>query len=251
MPLPYVGAAPTNPRDVTNVGYDTSMVNASITQTQVDSLLAQGFYGYVTKAYVDSQDALNATKAFIDTGDATRLHLTQIGAGNGVAGLDETGKVDVARVNVASTQRFPTPYLSPGAYNTAVVTTTAATESALFPPMTVADPGFTYRLLVTGVVDATSTVDATQWPTVRVRQGSATGQIVAMGRGIQEFYTVTGQTGAKPSGSVTIIPYYLQLQAPVTGPTTLYVMALKEGTGTGTISVTTTRPALMVVPVPA
>ena len=93
----------------------------------------------------------------------------------------------VSHVNVASTQRFPRPFISPTAYHAAPVTATG-TEVLLYPAVTVADPGFPYRLLVTGLVDANTNTDG-EFPIIRVRQGSATGQLVATGAGCAQAYT--------------------------------------------------------------
>jgi hypothetical protein len=133
----YVGKAPGDPRDITDVGYIQAQIAATNnTEAAIQAQIAAALSAYATKAYVDTKDALNATKAYVDGtgganpngGDAGRLHLNQIGANNGVAGLNvTTGKVDVARVPVASTQRWPSPYYSPSAYNTATAVTYDAT----------------------------------------------------------------------------------------------------------------------------
>lgn len=185
--LSYVGSAQQNPNDLVNDGYVNSLLSLDLPQATVDSLINSGLSGYVTKAYVDSQDALNATKAFIDAGDATRLHLSQVGVPNGVAGLNNLGRIDTGRVSVASTQRFPKPFYSPSAYNTAAVAASTA-ETQVYPAMSVADPGFTYKLLIFGAVDAATSVDGA-YPIVRVRVGSMTGPIVAGGYGLGEKYT--------------------------------------------------------------
>ena len=184
--LSYRGATQAAANDLVSQSYLSSLTGLNIAQSAIDTLISTGFLGYVTKAYVDQQDALNATKAFIDTGDASRLHVAQIGAVNGIAGLNSTGRIDVARVNQGSAQRYPKPFLSPTAYNSSAVSSTG-TETQLFPPIAVADPGFTYKLMVFGTLDATTGTDGI-FPVVRVRQGSATGQLVATGSGIGERY---------------------------------------------------------------
>lgn len=183
--LKYVGAAQSAANDLVNDAYVTSLSAGNMSQATVTSMTNAAFASNVLKSYVDAQDALNATAAYVDAGDATRLHLSQIGATNGVVGLLSTGKVEASRLNVASLQRWPKPFISPSAYQSSAVTT-AATEAQLF-TVSVADPGFVYKLLVSGVVDGVSSADG-QYPMVRVRQGSSTGQLVGRGRGLAEWY---------------------------------------------------------------
>lgn len=197
--IPYVGAPQAAGTDLVNQGYVQGLLAANLTQATVDNLIASGFAPYVTKAYVDAQDALNATKSFIDAGDATRLKLAQRNQPNGAAGLDATGRVDISRVAVASTQRYPKPFYSPAAYNASAVA--ATTETQLY-TCAVADPGFTYKLLVTGVVDASTSVDG-EYPVVRVRQGSLTGQVVAGGYGLGEKYVGGVITNYNVAGTYT------------------------------------------------
>lgn len=243
--LTYVGKTPAAATDLTNLGYDEGIATASLTQTQVDTLLNTAFAPYVTKSYVDTQDGFNATKSYIDTGDATRLHLSQIGVNSGIAGLLATGKVEVARVNVSSTQRFPAGYYSPAAYNTGNITNASTTVPTQVYTFSVADPGFVYKLLITGMVDASTSVDG-QYPIITIHQGATTGQVLAAGTGLQETYSATGT----PTGPITIVPTYLNLQTAITGATTLYVMLIRSGT-TGTMTATAVRPALTAVAIPS
>ena len=182
--LKYVGAAQATASDLVNQGYISTLTAGNMTQGTVNTMINSAFASNVLKSYVDSQDALNATTAYVDAGDATRLHLSQIGANNGVVGLLSTGKVETSRLNLSSLQRWPKPFVSPSAYHSSPVT--ALGETQLF-TMAVADPGTTYKLLVSGVVDGVSSADG-QYPLVRVRQGSSTGQLVGLGRGLSEWY---------------------------------------------------------------
>jgi len=220
--LPYVGATPASPTDLVTKSYVGGLSAGNMTQTAVDSQLTSGFSPYPLKSYVDGRDALNATPAFVDAGDATRLHLSQIGANNGIAGLLSSGKVEVARVPVASTQRWPSPFISPSAYHSSTITATGLAETQLF-PVTVAYPGYTYKLLVTGVLDGQTGTDG-QYPIVRVRQGSTTGTIVAVGNGIGETFVVGGNlTSYSTNGSYTYtVP---------TGYTNLDIICLGAGGG--------------------
>lgn len=244
--LPYVGAAQTHPNDITTRGYVASLIVQNLTQSQVNTLLNAGFAGYVPMSYVTTQAAVNATKAFVDAGDATRLQLRQIGVNNGIAGLTKNGRIEVARVAAPSTQRFPKPFYSPSAYNASAVSVSANSEVSLY-TYDQPDPGFTYKLLITGLADASTSVDA-QYPIINVRQGSATGQLVASGSGLGEFYAPTG--GGSPSGSIPILPVPVNAQTSITGGTTLYVMLARSGIS-GQMTVSTLRPQLCVLPVPA
>lgn len=244
--LQYRGKTQTNPGDVVTQGYVAALTSPSLTQTQVNNLLNSGFNGYVLMSYVTTSAASVANKAFVDAGDATRLHLSQIGVNNGIAGLTSNGRIEVARINMASTQRWPKPFYSPSAYNTAAVSASSTTEVGLY-THDQPDPGFAYKLLVTGLADASTNTDA-QYPVINVRQGSATGQIVASGNGLGETYAPTG--GGTPGGSVPILPTALNSQTAITGATTLYINLARSGVS-GQMTVSTLRPQLYVLPVPA
>jgi hypothetical protein len=183
--IAYVGATQGAARDLVSLGYVNNLLGLNLGQTVVDTLISTTLSGYVTKAYVDSQDALNATKAFIDAGDSTRLKIAQVGVANGAAGLLLNGRIDASRVSTASTQRFPQAFASPSAYNSTALTATS-TEVLVF-PVSVADPGFAYKLLVFGQLDGKTSVDG-EYPIIRVHQGTVTGQVVAGGFGMGESY---------------------------------------------------------------
>lgn len=200
--LNYMGAASAGASDLITTAYINALTAANLSQATVDSMVNSGLSPYVLKSYVDTQDALNATKAFIDAGDATRLHLSQIGVNSGVAGLDSGGRVEVSRLTgIGASQRWPKPFVSPAAYQAAAVTANSTTEVQLY-TVAVADPGYTYRLLITGTVDASGDTDG-QYPVVRVRQGSATGQLVAQGRGLAESYSPGLMTTYTAAGTAT------------------------------------------------
>lgn len=185
--LRYVGATPTAPQDLINKAYITNvLLAANLSQDTINSLISAGFSSYATKTYVDQQDALLATEDDIDAGDATRLHLSQVGVNSGVAGLGSTGRVDSARISVPSTQRWAKAFWSPSSYNATAVTATT-TETTVY-TCPVSDPGFTYKLLVFGTVEGTVSLDNGEYPIVYVRVGSTSGQIVAYGGGTAESY---------------------------------------------------------------
>lgn len=181
--LKYVGPTAQSSRDLVNGSYVTNLLATNLSQATVNSLISTALSPYATRTYVDQQDALNANKTYVDNGDSTRLHLSQRNVPNGVAGLDATDRIDPARLPDISTQRFPSPYWSPAAYNATTVNT--ITEGALY-TCAIADPGYTYKLLIFGVAHTTIASDTGEYPVINVRLGSTTGPIIASGYGLAE-----------------------------------------------------------------
>lgn len=174
----------------------------NISQDRVDELIAEGLSLFATKEYVDLQDTQNATAAYIDQQDALRLGLNQVNVDNGVPGLDSSGRVDKSRVNIPSTQEYPMAWWSPSAYNAGTVNATS--ESTVY-TMTVIDPGFPYRLVVSGTVDVTTNTNG-EYPIVRVREDSTTGTIVAMANGSPESYCHSTANIVPFFGGIASIP---------------------------------------------
>lgn len=187
--LKYTGPDPAANPDLVNEAYVTTTKSMDLDSTAVDARITAGYSTYANVTYVDSQDALNATKAYIDAGDATRLHLAQRDVANGIAGLDATGKVLPGKINVPNNQRWPRAFWSPTSYNGSDVNATTETTVYTCP---VTDPGFTYKLAIFGNLNCYPSIDG-EYPIVRVRQGSTSGPIVAIGNGATESYqTSTG-----------------------------------------------------------
>jgi hypothetical protein len=124
--LKYVGGYEANPSDLVDLVYVNNLLASDLPQATVDSLIAAAYVPYVTTAYVNSSDALLATPAFIDAQVATMLQINKLGVANNIAGLQAGGRLPLAIINVASSQRFPKPFISPSAYNATAVTTTSA-----------------------------------------------------------------------------------------------------------------------------
>lgn len=189
----YVGPMAAAPPDIATVGYVTQAKSADISSESVDTQINAGYGPYVNKSYVDGQDALNANKAYIDAGDAGRLKISAKDVNNGVAGLQANGKVAPVRINLSNNQRWPRAFWSPPAYNTTEVNATT-TETTVY-TCEITDPGFPYKIVTYGQADLASTSD-TSSPIVRVRVGSASGQIIARGTAMSEGYlTSTGVVG--------------------------------------------------------
>lgn len=208
--LTYVGAGPTDDLDISVNAYLLSLRGANLDATTVTNLINTGLTVYATRAYVDEQDALNATKAYIDGkyangdtipdtdvvnynpygGDASRILKADIGSDGGPVALDTLGKLDRAILTISDAQKWPAPSSSPGSYNASTVTTggVAGIESTVY-THTVDDPGYPYNLLVFGQVDVTTTADD-NFPIISVRADTATGTLVGTGYGVPENYGV-------------------------------------------------------------
>lgn len=185
----YRGATPAADPDLVNKAYLETLLGQNLTQLQVDNLIAAGYSPYAGKSYVDTQDALNATAAYVDAGDATRLHQSQRNANSGVVGLDANGRADYARTPSISSQRWPAVQYGT---DTGAAVSATSTEVTVF-SQAIADPGYTYKLMVTGQIDCKSTADGSA-PLFNVRAGTATGEVVARGMGVAENYTARSIT---------------------------------------------------------
>jgi hypothetical protein len=201
LALRTVAISPAQDSDVATRNYLTTVRGSfSLSPTQITTLISTGLSPYATKTYVNTRDALNASQAQVDAGDASRLKITAIDANNGVAGLDSGGRVPVARVPGASTQRWPKSFYTPSVYGTA--TSASGTETTVY-TQSIADPGFPYRLLISGHLDCRTATDGDA-PQVRVRVGSATGTVVATGTaqsnqfryGVENFNRTAPSLGA-------------------------------------------------------
>jgi len=175
------GAAPTIASDVATQGYVKSVRGTgSLTQTEINNQVSTALSPYADATYVATRDLLNATKSQIDAGDLGKLKVATINANSGVAGLDAGGRIQVARVPGNSTQRWPHGFYTPAAYHASTVASTAGNEAVMF-THTVADPGYPFRLLISGQFDVRTATNGDA-PIVRVRVGSA-GSVVATGTG--------------------------------------------------------------------
>ena len=182
-----------------------------------------------TQTYVTAEKALKATKAYVDGtgvanpngGDAGRLKLSQLGLSGGVAGLTAGGRMEVSRiVYPTSVQRYPKPFVTPISYFSAATNITTETQIFSCP---VADPGFTYKLLVMGMVDAGTSV-AGSYSVIRARLGNQWGTVLAQGYGLAETYRggISLGTFTTAGTSTFIIPSWVY---------TLDVIALGGGGG--------------------
>lgn len=281
--MKYVGANPVNSTDVATLGYVNSLGAANLSQSTVNTMITNALTGYVTKTYVDTQDALNATPAFVDAGDAAKLHLAQINNANGVAGLDATGRVPVARINRTGSQRWPKPYYTPSTYFASDTTYNGSAGGAVNEQViytySLPDPGMTYRLLVFGSISYVPQFFSSDALGVSVFSVHAGGTPILHHSGFfGDSYTfanppiavgvgnqigVDGTRGSSGSNAgfgqsgtstdqATIIPSSLENQTPLTGAQTIYVTTGQDfGSTDGLTTAHAFRPSLFIVPVGA
>lgn len=179
--LRYVGAPVADDPDLVYQDYVTLLKEEDLTTEQIDAAIESGLGSYVTKSYVDQQDALLADATYVNAQDDLRVKLASKDAPNGVAALDATGKVSPNRINAANSQRYlKGPYV-PGAY---MGTIDDITTQTLF-TLPVADPGYPYRLICFGEIDAHNNSDLDH-AAITVQVGSANGEVIALGRGAQD-----------------------------------------------------------------
>ena len=190
--LQYRGAALANPTDLVYQDYMATLKSGDMSTAAIDSAINSGLAGFATTAYVDQQDGFNATKAYVDGtgganpngGDAARIHLTQQNIANGWAPLDANSRVSPVRINLPPTQRWFKGPWTPSAYLSSPISVSSG-ETTLYPAITVADPGYPYKLMVFGMIDGRSSVDA-EYPIVNIRGDTITGEIVAVGAGMAD-----------------------------------------------------------------
>lgn len=177
LALRNVTPGPSADKDVAIRAYTAATRGqGSLSPAQVSALITSGFAPYATKTYVNSRDELNALKSQVDAGDATKLKISTRNAPNGIAGLDATGRVEIARVVGQSTQRWPKgPYVPTIYYGGGPTTAEGA-----FMIYSLPDPGYPYRLMVSGQFDGriSATGDSA---VVRVRINSTAGPVIAQG----------------------------------------------------------------------
>lgn len=174
----YVGPPdPVEDNDLALRAYVESLTDTHMDQAAVDALIASGLTGYALKTEVDALDANLASVATVDAGDAGKLKWVDRNTVNGWAGLDSTGRMDISRVSLVSTQRWPVLFYTPAAYPAAPTPVPYGSEVTLY-TAAVADPGIDYKLLVSGHHEIKTLTGGNV--TLRVRVGSGSGTVVAI-----------------------------------------------------------------------
>ena len=178
--LEYVGPPdPVEDNDLALQGYVESLTETHMEQSAVDDLIAEGLTGYALKTEVDALDANLASVAAVDAGDAGKLKWIDRNTANGWAGLNSAGRIESSRVALTSTQRWPVPFFTPAAYPGTPTPIPHGSEVTLY-TADVADPGTNYKLLVSGHHEVQPLTGGNV--TIRVRVGSDSGTVVAVGR---------------------------------------------------------------------
>ena len=187
QPLEYVGPGVSAANDLSYRAYVTQKMADNLSPESIDAAINEALSPYVTKSYVDTRDALNATQAYIQQQDNLRLKLVQKNANNGVAALDSSGRVAANRISSASMQRYPRAFWSPASYHTSPVLLSSSTETQIY-TCGITSPGYNYKILVFGTVDGLSAIDG-NYPIVSVRVGAGVaGPVIARGQGITDSY---------------------------------------------------------------
>ena len=260
--LKYVGVAAENDTSTTqsqdlatesyvNYALAQGMTQSAIT-AQINTALAGNnppTTGYATKTTAASLVANVATNAYLAAQEANYAPAVGSNLVPLVNGTIPAGLIQAP----PNTQTFPAPLSVFPTYNTATVGNANRSAATLLYTVPVPDPGYKYYLMVTGNVDTSSAGDGTI-PQILVRQGSATGQTVAVGYGLEESYSgpTPGSSSASaylgapsgcPGGWATI-PYWTAstgstvinncLQAPFTGAATVTAVVNFSGAYGGT-----------------
>lgn len=178
--LKFVGGTSSLTNEVSTQSHIQNLLAGNLSQAQVDSQVNTRLTAYATKTYVDTQDAKLADSAFIDAADSTRLAKSNLNKPGYPFTLDSDGKVPKGKIKVSSLQKYPNDTAG-GAGGGG----TTSSEIGLL-SIPVADPGYAYKLLVTGTVSASVASDNGSFPQVIVSRGD--GAVVAAGYGIAEAY---------------------------------------------------------------
>lgn len=179
--LSYKGGALAASQDVAYRPYPTTLKSADLSSVSVNALIDAKLNSYPSAATIQGLDALLVDTDFVNAQDALRMTKNLRGAPLGIAPLDNTGKIPPAYFPVTSTQSWNGIPAIPITYNLDPILVIGTDNTTLY-TCPIPDPGYPYRLLVWGNVDASSTNDYTV-PKATVRVGSAGGTIIAQGSG--------------------------------------------------------------------
>lgn len=181
--LQYIGKPVSQLGDVVYRDYVQGLKSGDLTTEQVDTMIQSDLAPYATVQYVDQRDSLLATKAYIDQQDQLRVPNFMVDQAGGVAGLSSALKINPARFQDPTTQKyFRGPY-SPTSYPSSAWS--ATTEQTIY-QCPVEYPGYPYKVIVFGMVDTRSDLD-TEYPVFNVRVANQlTGPIVGKAQALQD-----------------------------------------------------------------
>lgn len=177
--LRFVGPSASGNDDLVTQGDLLTLLADTVNVPQAQALIDAALATYADDAYVDTQDALLATSEYIDAADATRLAKANLNKPGYPFTLDSAGKVPASLA--ASLQRYP---------RTAAVATTGSgtttSETTIGSLIPIPDPGYDYKLMVTGTVHAQINRDNGEYPKIVAVRADNT--VVGIGYGIAEGY---------------------------------------------------------------
>lgn len=181
--LKWVGPAGTGAAgEIPTVSDLTTKAATALTSTQVDSQISSALTGYSLKTYVDTQDTAKALKSYVDSQDATKILKTLKGAANGPVPLDGSGLIPKANI----TNTYPTSnkstrgYYTPASYGVERQNVTTRDAFKMTADITIADPGFRYKIVPFGYWEASASDPGHQgWPEIRVKVGT---EVIGWGR---------------------------------------------------------------------
>lgn len=178
--LKFVGGFDDNSDEIATRGYVDGLLDGNLSQAEINAKIANRLNEYATLSYVNTKDGTLADSAYIDAQDRSRLAKSSLNQPGQPFTLDGAGKIPGKLINVSDLQKFP--QITVGGDGGGG--TTSSDISLMSIP--VPDPGYPYKLLVTGSVSASVAVDNGSRPVVTVYRGD--GAAVAQGYGISESY---------------------------------------------------------------
>ena len=211
------GVTPNAGFDLVDEDYISTLIAGNLSQGTVDSLVSAALSPYATVTYANNAMSTLATPAYVISTDANYVPLSTIGQPSGPIALDAGGKVPVGLITTSNTQRWPAPFWTPAAYASGPLSATS-TATQLF-THSQPDPGFTYKLFCTGMIDTSVSLDNGEYPQVLIRQGSTTGPIVASGSGVAESYPWGQFTFSTVTDASTLNPAVWAQNTPAAGAT--------------------------------
>ena len=161
---------PGNPNDIVDQSYVSLLLATNLTSAQVAAEIALDLTPYATNAYATAAMANLATPAWTRAQVAQYVSITSIDAANGPVGLNTIGQIPQGLISAPSTQQWPSPFWSPGGYQT--VSRSATTSPIQLYTVAIPYPGYTYTLACFGLIDAMTTADDGSFPEVLVRAGA-------------------------------------------------------------------------------
>jgi hypothetical protein len=200
MPLWYLGPDPTENNSVATVDYVKSLASLSLSESSVKDTIKGVFASKNYATYYWADQIINSPVAGQAFARATELDAAVQGkipilgnddkgkpllsTANGPLALDSRGKITASLISTPSTQTVPQSYWGSQTYVTATKVSSERTIASVYVQPSVSK----YYLLVTGTINAGTSLTGS-YPQIVVRAGNSTsGPVVANGYGVGEFY---------------------------------------------------------------